>query len=106
MSEDTRRDIGSRLGTYVETNTRSWNSDQAKYMRVRVELMVNKPLRRGGYITSPEGARLWVTFKYKRLPVICFYCGRISHDVRHCAVPIAAQNHEPQYGDWLRANNT
>ncbi|XP_030930846.1 uncharacterized protein LOC115956678 [Quercus lobata] len=106
MSEDTGKDIGSRLGRYVETDTRSWHFDQAKFMRVRVELMVDKPLRRGGYITSPKGARLWVTFKYERLPIICFYCGRIGHDARHCAVPIDAQSQEPQYGDWLRANDT
>ena len=90
MSEDTWKDIGSRLGRYVETDTRSWHFDQAKFMRVRVELMVDKPLRRGGYITSPDDTRMWVTFKYERLLVICFYYGRIGHDARHCAVPIDA----------------
>lgn len=90
MSEDTGKDIGSRLGRYVETDTRSWHFDQAKFMRVRVELMVDKPLRRGGYITSPDDTRMWVTFKYERLLVICFYYGRIGHDARHCAVPIDA----------------
>ena len=44
MSEDTGKDIGSKLGRYVETDTRSWHSDQAKFMRVWVELMVDKPL--------------------------------------------------------------
>ena len=44
MSEDTGKDIGSRLGRYVEIDTRSWHFDQAKFMRVRVELMVDKPL--------------------------------------------------------------
>lgn len=79
----------------METDTRSWHSGQAKFMRVWVELMVDKPLRRDGYITSPEGVRLWVTFKYERLLVVCFYCGKIGHDVRHCVVPIDAQNQEP-----------
>ena len=88
MSKDMGKDIGSRLGRYVEIDTRSWHSDQAKFMRVQVELMVDKPLRRGGYITSPDDTRMWVTFKYERLLVICFYCGRIGYNARHYAVPI------------------
>ena len=38
MAEETRRDIGSGIGTYLETDRRSWQMDQAKFMRVRVAL--------------------------------------------------------------------
>lgn len=78
MSEETGKYIGCKIGNYIETDKRAWQSDQAKFMRIRVELQINKPLRRGGYITSLDGERIWITFKYERLPTICFICGRIG----------------------------
>ena len=84
MFEETGKGIGSKIGNYIETDKRAWQSDQAKFMRIRVELQVDKPLRRGGHIANLDGERLWVTFKYEWLPTICFLYGRIGHDDRHC----------------------
>ena len=42
MTEEIGRDIGSKIGNYVETDKRSWQVDQAKFMKVRVELQVDK----------------------------------------------------------------
>lgn len=50
MTEEIGRDIGSKIGNYVETDKRSWQADQAKFMKVRVELQVDKSFWRGGYI--------------------------------------------------------
>lgn len=38
MSEETGKDIGSKIGNYIETDMRVWQSDQAKSIRIRVEL--------------------------------------------------------------------
>ena len=78
--------------------------EQAKFMRIRVELPIDKPLRRRGYLRNMEGKKTWVTFRYERLPTIGFACARIGHDVRHCEVAIESQPKEHQYGDWIRAN--
>lgn len=51
-----------------------------------------------------EGEKTWVTFKYERLPTICFACGRIVREVRYCEVTIESQPKEHQYIDWIRAN--
>ena len=48
MSEESGKDIGNSIGIYVETDKRSGQTDQAKFMRIRVELQIDKPLRRGG----------------------------------------------------------
>lgn len=106
MSEETGKYIGCKIGNYIETDKRAWQSDQAKFMRIRVELQINKPLRRGGYITSLDGERIWITFKYERLPTICFICGRIGHDNKHCVATSDMQTKEHQYGDWIRANGS
>ena len=52
--------------------------DQAKFMRVRVALQLDKPLRRGGYVTNLEKKRMWVTFKYERLPSVCLVAARLA----------------------------
>ena len=55
MSQEVREEIGSKLGRFIEVNRRSWQSDQAKFMRACVELEIDKPLRRGAYIASSDG---------------------------------------------------
>ena len=103
MSQDVGEEIGSKLGNFIEVDRRSWQFNQAKFMRVRVELEIDKPLRRGAYIASSEGERLWLTFKYERLPIVCFICGKLGHDKKHCPTSGVWQTACHQYGDWLRA---
>ena len=55
MSQEVGEEIGSKLGRFIEVDRRLWQSDQAKFMRVRVNLEIDKPLRRGVYITSSDG---------------------------------------------------
>ena len=102
MTEKVRMEIGNRLGCFIEVDKRSWQYDQAKFMRVKVDLPIDKPLRRGGHITNTEGERTWVTFKYERLPIFCFVCGVMRHDNKHCLLKIDKQNATPSYGDWIR----
>ena len=44
MTEDTGRDIGNTMGMFVEMDKHSWQMEQAKFMRIRVELPINRPL--------------------------------------------------------------
>uniref|UniRef100_A0A7N2QXN1 DUF4283 domain-containing protein n=1 Tax=Quercus lobata TaxID=97700 RepID=A0A7N2QXN1_QUELO len=104
MSEEVGRDLGNRLGKYIETDKRSWLSKQAKFMRVRVDLPIDRPLRRGGNIVNPKGEKFWVTFKYERLPTFCFLCGILGHDEKHYSGKSSTFEAHRQYEDWLRAN--
>ena len=106
MSKEVGRDLGKILGKYIELHKWSWLSEQAKFMRICVDLSINKPLWRGGNIVNPDGGKYWVTFKYKRLPRFCFQCGILGHDEKHC--PGFSSNPEAlrQYEDWLRANGS
>ena len=47
MTEEVGRDIGGKIGRVMEVDKRSWQADQAKFIRVRVELPIEKSLRRG-----------------------------------------------------------
>ena len=71
-------------------------------MRIRVDLQLDKLLKRGGKVASVEGEKFWVSFRYERLPTFCFQCGRLGHDEKHCKELLEQQNPK-QYSDWLRA---
>ena len=75
-------------------------------MRVRVDLPIEKPLRRGGYVTNMDGERCWVFFKYERLSTFCFTYRKIGHDEKHCGMVIEKQPLECQYGEWMRVGGT
>lgn len=104
LSEDVGRDLGNSLGHYIETYKRSWLSEQARFIRIQVDLLFNKPLRRGGNIVNLEGEKTWVAFKYERLPTFCYQCGWLGHDEKHCQNHPFTPNSPKQYGDWMRAS--
>ncbi|MBA0881349.1 hypothetical protein Goshw_019997 [Gossypium schwendimanii] len=51
---------------------------------IKVELDVQKPLRRGIFILAGTQEKSWIPFKYENLPGFCFGCGRIGHKIKDC----------------------
>ena len=81
-------------------------SEQAKYLRIKVDLPIDKPLRRGGNVVGVEGDKYWVHYKYEWLPTFCYICGLMGHDAKHCHVCLDRPNATHQYGEWLKAFGT
>ena len=104
MTEDIGRDIGSKIGRVLEVDKRAIQTDQAKFLRIRVEVQIDKPLRRGGYVKNDEGGRFWVDLRYERLPTLCYRCGILGHDEKHCQGSSLEQLSKRQYGEWLKAS--
>ena len=103
LSEEVGKDLGNSLGHYLETDKRMWLTEQARFLRVRVDIPLNKPLRRGGNILNLDGEKTWVNFKYERLPSFCYVCGYLGHDEKHCPNLPCNPDSPKQYGEWLRA---
>ena len=103
MSKGVGRDIGNSMGCFIEIDKWAKQSKQAKFMRIRVDLPIDKPLRRGGNVVGMDGDKYWVHYKYERLPTFCFLCGKMGHDDKHCHACSDRHNATPPYGDWLRA---
>ena len=104
LSKEVGKDLGNSLGHYFETDKRMWLTEQARFLRVRVDIPLNKPLRRGGNILNLDGEKTWVNFKYERLPSFCYVCGCWGHDEKHCPNLPCNPNSPKQYGEWLRAS--
>ncbi|XP_075636519.1 uncharacterized protein LOC142608713 [Castanea sativa] len=58
--------------------------DGGNFIRLHVSIDLSLPLCHGRIISLSEGNEAWVSFKYRRLPNICYWCGRLTHDDRDC----------------------
>lgn len=82
-------------------------SEQVRFLRIRVDIPLSKPLQRGALVISPEGDKTWVAFKYERIVGLCYLCGHLGHEVKFC--PHHGSNSSnietATYGDWLKAGD-
>ena len=94
----------------VDRLTEASECKGGNYMRVRVTLDVYQPLCRGRIIKVEGGEKVWVNFRYERLPNICYWCGCFDHSDKDCDIWIESkgslQISSQQFGSWLRANQT
>nr|POE53006.1 hypothetical protein CFP56_06867 [Quercus suber] len=57
MNEKVGIDIGGTIGSFLEVDKQSWQSDQAKYMHIKVDVQLDKPLCRGGFVPIPDSGK-------------------------------------------------
>ena len=67
INEKAGLDIEHGIGFVVEVDCRALASNQARFLRIRVEVPLDKPLRRADQIVSLEGDWVKVVYKYERL---------------------------------------
>ncbi|XP_040988946.1 uncharacterized protein LOC121236564 [Juglans microcarpa x Juglans regia] len=106
MTVDGGEKIDFSLGEVVYVDVDGDGIGWEKYLRIRVNMDITKPIPRGKLIRV-EGKQRWVEFKYERLPLFCFQCGVIKHAGREYAMERTRFNSvdtsQIQYGKWLRA---
>lgn len=94
----------------VDGSTSSDEMEGGNFMRVRVLIDISLPLCRGRIVSLEDGSEVWVSFKYERLPNICYWCGCLTHSDRDCEVWISSDGTlkagDQEYGPWLRASFT
>lgn len=83
-------------------------SKGGNFIRVRVMMDVFVPISRGRLISLENGKQVWVNFKYKTLPNICYCCGSFDHDDKDCDIWIESGGsllpEQKQFGPHLRAS--
>ena len=57
-------------------------------------------------ITLRSGQVSWMSFKYKRFPNICHWCGKLTHTDRECPTWVRGKHTlkevEQQFRSWIR----
>lgn len=82
MLEELKNEIGRTMGEVLECDVRSDGTGWGKALRV-IELNMTKPITRGRTLNMEEN-KLWIPFKYKKLPKLCFKCRVLSHGKKGC----------------------
>lgn len=89
--------VGTKIGESLEAleyvdmadNGGGWG----RCLRLRVTLNLFNLLERGRALSFGRN-KYWVTFKYERLPLFCFKCGRILHGLKGCPVKKSQRRHD------------
>lgn len=76
-SENLATQMGNFLGNFLEYDVANLGKENRNFMRIRVQIDVRHPLKRRKQILYGE-RRSYVTFKYERLSLFCFFCGRLE----------------------------
>lgn len=105
MNAKTAEYLGNKLGAYEGFESKGDLFAWGKFLHIHVKIHLESPLKRVMHLFI-EGKVHKVLFQYERLPILCFYCGRIGHGKRDCELKLDAATYETgdsQYGGWLRA---
>lgn len=80
----------------------------ATFLRMRMDIEVDKPLRRTIKIGGRgEGNKVLARISYDRLPTFCYFCGRLGHSEDECKYNEGDESTDVtklQYGDWIRSS--
>lgn len=108
QTKDTALHLGSTLGVVEKVDVDGEGFSLSGYLRIRVSIDITKPLCRGRMVQTGGPSAMWVEFKYERLPIFCYWCGKVDHDEQDCKLWIRSKEAinlgEKQYGPWLRAS--
>lgn len=101
MTEEDACNAVHQMGKFLDSDPRVMSGEDGNYLRVRARIDIQKLLRRGVFI-SVKGEKIWLDYRYERIPNLCEWCGRISHLGHACpAFPLKKSNDVPGFGLWL-----
>ena len=83
------------------------DADGGSFLRLKISIDLSLPLCCGRLVTLENDKQVWVSFKYERLPNLCYWCGRLTHVDKDCAIWIESEGtlwaKDRQFGPSLRA---
>lgn len=105
MSQRVVQDIGNYIGEYVEADANNFIGIWREYLRVRVSIPLDKPLKRRMKLRRSEENWSWVNFKYEAVPTFCFICGLMGHNKKFChkIFDTPLEMIKKPYGIWMKA---
>ncbi|KAM6602001.1 hypothetical protein CsatA_021610 [Cannabis sativa] len=83
-SETVLKDLGNYIGSYVKMDQNNFAGGWRDYLRIRVRIRVDAPLKKGRKLQMRNGPECKAMFKYEDLTTFCFVCGLLGHSERFC----------------------
>lgn len=105
MSQRVVTDVGNYIGKFVESDANNFVGVWREFLRVRVAIPLDKPLKRRMKLKKSDSNWCWVNFKYEGFPTFCFICGLVGHDDKFCErlFDMPEDKIEKPFGTWMRA---
>lgn len=82
--------LGNFIGIFQEYDGSSLGKENMNFMRITVQVDVRHPLKRKKQVMFKNKCS-YVRFKYERLTLFCFYCGRLGHSDSFCEEKMEAR---------------
>lgn len=104
MSQRVVQDIGNYIGEFVESDANNFVGVWREFLRVRVSISLDKPLKRRMKLKKNDQQWSWVNFRYESIPTFCFICGIVGHGEKLCErlFDTPGELLERPYGIWMR----
>lgn len=80
MSVTMAMQFGNFIGSFIKYDTTVPALGVLKFLRIKVRLDVNRPLKRRKKIIVGNGKVFYASFQYEHLSLFCFICGKIGHE--------------------------
>ncbi|KAM6599952.1 hypothetical protein CsatA_019561 [Cannabis sativa] len=105
MTERVVKEAAKVIGEFVESDPKNSNGLWRDFLRVRVRVNIDQPIKRRMKLKKVGGDWFWVPFKYEFLPSFCYICGIIGHTENFCHKLFDTPEEAivKPYGEWLRA---
>ncbi|XP_058008138.1 uncharacterized protein LOC131182828 [Hevea brasiliensis] len=99
--------IGQLFGGLIcVDNVQGPSQEWHPFLRLKVRVLVEKPLLTGFFIAQGGEKKDWIKFKYERLSIFCLCCGIIGHIARNCNGKLNGDIVPPsRFGLWLLAKS-
>lgn len=105
--ENTITQLGKRVGEVLAIDKESC-AGMTRSVRLKVEIQLDKPLKRGIRVRIGKAEPVWLPITYERLPSFCYACGKLGHTHKDCDTTDDKEEelHEDElrYGYFLRAS--
>ncbi|CAI8618873.1 unnamed protein product [Vicia faba] len=106
MSEVVDILIGNHIGKFVKYDEQNNYASWRKFMRIRVGINVQLPLKKSWFFNRMTGDKVQVVFKYEKLGTFCFLCGLIGHlNFCHLKFISSTRPDEKGWGNFVRAES-
>ncbi|KAL5747854.1 hypothetical protein ACOSP7_024870 [Xanthoceras sorbifolium] len=102
--------LGKQIGIVYDIDVGASGDCMGKYIRVRVGVDIDKPLKRCLRVHMGDSNGVVVMLlRYERLPEYCFGCGFVNHSIREClkesSPPVIEGKEQIRFGAWFFATN-